>query len=120
MAKRLERSLEGKHGVAIGGVRGRLRASLTEVDDSLIPYLAQESVVSQLLHVFHLASGIQRFDRPQDSVVKGPPPIVEQTAVGYLANQRVLECVLEIREESSLIGELAGLEPGETEVKRLL
>src|SRR5262245_27830028 len=49
-----------------------------------------------------------------DLMVKGPPLLVEQARVGYLAGQRVLEAVLEVGGNAGRAEMLAGLKVRES------
>jgi hypothetical protein len=59
-------------------------------------------------------------DGLHDPGVKLPSPVLEQTPVGHVVGQGVLEGVLEVRKEPRLIEELGGLKSGETAAERLL
>ena len=72
----------------------------------------------QPLDLLGQAVGIERLDRLDDPGVQRPPPLVEQAPVGDLVGQRVLEGVLEVREEARLVEELGGLEVGEAAAER--
>ena len=52
--------------------------------------------------------------------VEGAPPVLEQAAVGDLVGQRVLEGVLEVRDEPGLVQELGGLQGREPTSQRVL
>ncbi len=43
--------------------------------------------------------------------VEGAPSLLEQTAIGHVVGQGVLERILEVREEPGLVEELRGLQP---------
>ena len=59
------------------------------------------------------ALGIERLEDLDDPGVEGAAPLLEQARVGYLLGERVLEGVLQIREEGGLVQELGGLEATE-------
>jgi hypothetical protein len=59
------------------------------------------------------ALGRELLDGLGDAGVQGALPLVEQPLVGHLVRERVLEGVLEVREEPGLVEELRGLEAGE-------
>ena len=53
---------------------------------------------------------MERLDRLDDPRVKLAAALLQQAAVGHLVRERVLERVLEIREEPGLVEELGGLQ----------
>ena len=59
-------------------------------------------------------------DRLDDSAVKRPPALAQQSAVRGLVHERVLEGVLEIRIEAGLVQELGGLQGFESAPERFL
>ena len=65
------------------------------------------------LDVLGQALGVERLDGVDDPGVERAPAILEQAPVGHLVGERMLEGVLEIREEARLVQELGRLEVGE-------
>ena len=70
--------------------------------------------MSESIDVLGEAVGIERLDGLDDPGVEGAPPVLEQAAVRHLVGQGVLEGVLEVGKEASLVEKLAGLEGRET------
>ena len=56
------------------------------------------------------AIAVERLDRLDDPRVERAAPLLQQPAVGDLVGERVLEGVLEVREEPGLVEELGGLQ----------
>jgi hypothetical protein len=61
------------------------------------------------LHLLGQTVGMQEPDRLHERGMQGTPALLEDAPVGDLVGQRVLERVLEIREEVGLVQELRGL-----------
>ncbi len=99
----------------MSGARSRLVTGLAQVEQRLVPDLAAESMVGKQLHVLGEPVSQARFDGPHDLGVERPPPLHKQTTVGDLVGQGVLERVLGVGEEASLVQELGRLETGESE-----
>ena len=55
-----------------------------------------------------------------NSGVQGTPPLLQETPVGDLLGEGVLEGVCELGEETCLVEELGGLQVGEATAERLL
>ena len=66
------------------------------------------------------AVSVERLDRLDDPRVERAAPLLQQAAVGDLVRERVLEGVLEIREQPRLVEELGRLELGEPAAQRVL
>jgi len=64
----------------------------------------------QLLHVLANALGVQVLDGRHHGRVQCAPPLPQEAGVGHVVGERVLERVLEIREEPRLIEELCLLQ----------
>ena len=62
----------------------------------------------------------ERLEGLDDAGMQHPPPLLEQTAVGHLVGQGVLEGVLALGEEARLVEELGRLEVRQAAVQRLL
>ena len=84
----------------------------------LLPQLAPKSVVGEPLDLLREAIGVKRLDSLDDPRVQRAAPLLEQAAVGHLMGERVLERVLEIREEARLVEKLGRLETRETAPQR--
>ena len=113
-----ERLLEAGDRLAVGRSSEGLGAGLTEVPHGLLPDLAPERVVRECLEMLDQAVGMESLDRIDDLGVQRPTPIVEQTPISDVVDQRVLEGVLEIREQARLVEELTGHEMGEPRAER--
>ena len=105
--------LERGDGLAMSRVHRSLAPGPIEVTDCLVPHLAPERVMSDTLDVLFEPRGCELFHRVNDSRVEITPSLADQASVGDFVGQRVLEGVLELREEARLVEELGGLEPRE-------
>src|SRR5207253_11442385 len=83
------------------------RPRLTEVSHSLVPDLAPEGMVGETIDVLGQAVGIQLFDRHHNPSVEGPATVLEDTRVGDLVAQGVLERIFQLGDESRLIQKFA-------------
>ena len=54
--------------------------------------------------------GIEPLDGLHDPAMEGAPPVLEQTAIGHVVGQGMLEGVLEVGENAGLVEELRGLQ----------
>jgi hypothetical protein len=70
------------------------------------PQLPAQRVVGETLHLLAQPVGIEALDRSYDLRVELAAPVAEQTAVCHLVRERVLEGVLQVREEQRLVEEL--------------
>ena len=96
-----------------GGPRHGPESRLAEIGDRLVPQLPAERVAGQSLGVLRDALGGESLDGRGDARMQGAPPVVEQPPVGDFVGERVLEHVLEIREEPGLVEKLRSLEAGQ-------
>src|SRR5262245_49700054 len=71
-------------------------------------------MIRQALDLFCQSVPSERLRRLDDAGMQHPPPLLEQTAVGHLVRQGMLEGVLALRKEARLVEELSGLEVGKT------
>src|SRR5437867_3572850 len=71
-------------------------------------------MVRELFRSLSEAVRIESFDHIDDPSMKRTAPLVEETAVRDLVRERMLEGVLEVREQTRLIEELGGLEVSKT------
>jgi hypothetical protein len=69
--------------------------------------------MGQALDVLGQPARVEPFDGPDDPGVERLASLLEQRAVGDLIGERMLEGVLEIREEARLVEELRSLEVSE-------
>ena len=70
--------------------------------------------MSQPLDMFVEAVGIQPLDRVHDPTVKLLATLLKETAVGDLVGQRMLERVLQLREQTHLVQKLGRLKSGQS------
>ena len=105
-----ERLLQVGDGLAVGGPRHGPEPRLAEIGDRLLPQLPAQGVVGQPLDLLGDALGREPLDGLGDAGVQGALPLVEQAPVRDLVRERVLERVLEVREEPRLVEELRGLQ----------
>ena len=77
-------------------------------------------MVGQPFDLLGQTVGIEPFDGFDDAGVQGPPPLLQETAVGHLVGEGVLEGVLELGEEAGLVEELGGLQVAEAAAQLLL
>ena len=115
-----QRLLEPDPGVRERRPRGRLESGLPEIVHRLLPQLAPEGVMGEPLDLLAEAIPVERLDRVDDPRVKLAAPLLQQAAVRDLVGERVLEGVLEIREEPGLVEELGGLQVVEPATERLV
>ena len=76
--------------------------------------------MGQPLDVLSQPVGIEPLDGLDDPAMEGAPPVREQAAVGHLAGERVLEGVLEVRNEAGLVQELGPMQGRERTSQRVL
>ena len=120
MGQRRQRFLEAPDGFPVDRAGEGLGTGLLEVGDRLRPVLAQKRMVGQPVDVLGQPVRIGPLDGLHDSDVEGAPPVLEQAAVGHFVGQRVLEGVLDIREDPGLVQELRGLEASDRGVQLVL
>src|SRR6266540_6768433 len=77
----------------VGRAAERLGAGLAAVDESLVPYLATEGVVGELVHLIAGPVGVEALDGLDDARVERAAPLAEEAAGRDLQGQRVLEDV---------------------------
>ena len=75
---------------------------LAAEDERLVPPLGAQGVVGEPLDLLRQPVAVEPLDLLDDSSVDGAPAIGEETAVGHLLRQRVLERVLRLRKEARL------------------
>ena len=121
MLEGLERLLEVTHVGPVGRAREGARARVAAVRDGLVPDAAAERVMRQTLDVLgRCESSGRRLERLDEACVESAAAILEQAAESHVERQRVLERVLEDREEARLVQELGGLEVVQTPAKLVL
>jgi hypothetical protein len=108
-----QRGLEKTDGLAIGGTRDGLRPGLAQILDRLVGEAGPDRVVGENIDLLLQAVGVQSLDRLDEGGVQRAAPFLEQASVGDVVGQCVLERVLEIGKQASLVEELGRLELGE-------
>ena len=117
--ERLERLLEVGHRLAVRRARRRLRARPAAGRRPPCSHTSPRTrMVGEPLDVLGQAVGVQRLDRLHDPRVQRAPPLLEQAAVGDLVGERVLERVLQVREQARLVQELRRLQPRQALAQR--
>src|SRR5712691_2471055 len=92
---------------------------MSVVHQRLVPHFAPQGVERQAFDLRgHLIPG-ERFEGRDDPGMERSPPLLEQTPVGHLMGEGVLEGVLALRKEPRLIEELSGLEMCEATMQTL-
>src|SRR5262249_8733343 len=109
-AEGAERLLQVREGLAIGAPRHGPETGLAEIADRLPPQLPTQGVMGQPLRLLGDALARVPLDGLGDTGVQGALAVVEQTLVGHLMRERVLERVLKVRKELDLVEELCGLQ----------
>src|SRR5262249_47416645 len=107
-----QRLLKILYGFTVCRAREGLGASLPAVGECLVPHLAPQGVVGELLDVFGEAVSRELGDGFDDLGVEHTSPLLEQTTVGYLVGEGVLEGVFTLGEEPRLIEKLGRLQAG--------
>src|SRR5262245_45818611 len=120
MSERSQRLLEVRKRFAKRRTCEGLGPCLPEVRHRLRPHLASERMVGKLLDMLRLSIRIEPLDFLHDLAMESAPPILEQTAIGHLVGESMLEGVLEIWKEPSLVEELGSLKPGQAPAQRVL
>ena len=120
MAQCRKRFLEASDGYPVNRPGEGLGAGLLKVGDRLRPVLAQKRMVGQPVDMLGQPVRIGPLDGLHDQPVKCAPPLMEQGTVGDLVCQRVLEGVLDIRQEPDLAQEFRGLEAFDRSVQFIL
>ena len=74
-------------------------------------------MVRQPFHLLGQAIRVEHFKGLDDPCVQHPPPLLEQTVVGHLVGQGMLEGEFALGEQPRLIEELGRLQVGEAAVE---
>src|SRR5260370_16871962 len=96
------------------GSSHRPSGRLPKVPGRLVPRLGTERVASETLDLLTRLVGGPALQRFQNSQVKRHPSLLQEAPVGNLMRQRMLEGVLELREEVRFVEELGSLKVRET------
>ena len=114
MREGAERLLKVPHGLAVGRPRHGLLPRLPAVRQGLVPHLPPQGMVGQAFDLLgHPVPG-ERLEGLDDAGMEHPPSFLEQTAVGDLVGEGVLEGVFVVRKEPRLVQEFGGLEVRQT------
>ena len=111
MGQRRQRLLEVRERLPVGRAGEGLGPGLPEVGHRLLPRFAPQRVVGQPFDVLGQPVGIEPLDGLHDLAMEGAPPVLEQTAIGHVVGQGMLEGVLKVREDAGLVQELRALQP---------
>ena len=118
--QRAQRLLEVGHRLAVRRVGEGIGPGLAAVGHGLVPHLTTQGMVRQSVDLLGQPVGIQLLQGRHNAGVQHPPPLLEETAVGHLVGEGVLEGVLPLGEQARLVEELGPLELRQTAVQRLL
>ena len=108
------------HGCARRRALHGLRPGLLAIPEGLVPHLPAEGMVGQVVDLVRQAVAAERFQGLDNVCMQRPPSLLQETAVGHLVGERVLEGVGVLREEARLVQELGRLEVRQAAVQRLL
>src|SRR5262249_36432503 len=79
------------------------RAGPPAVAQRLAPPFRAQRMMGELLHLLLEAIAVETLDLADDSPVNGAPAVGEQTTVGHLLRERMLEGVFRIGKEAGLV-----------------
>jgi hypothetical protein len=108
-----QRLFEPGDSLTVRRARGSPGAGRSCVGHSPLPDLGADRVMRQPLGLLLQASGVHLVDRVDDAGVERLAPLLEQATVGDLVRQRVLERVLQLREQAGFVQKLGCLEPSQ-------
>ena len=120
MPEGIEGLLEVLRRRAVRRPEHRLVARLSQTRDRLFPRLGADRVIREALDMLGEPVVAVLLDGFEDPRVELPSSRLEQTRVGDLVRQRVLEGVLDVGEEASLIEELDAPQVCEPSSERVL
>src|SRR5262249_53802550 len=120
MMQGAERLLKGLYGLAVGRPRHGLLPGLPEVRQGLVPHFAAQGLVGQAFGLLGPPVPSERFEGRDDAGMQRPPSLLEQTTVGHLMGQGMLEGVLTLGKETRLIEKLGRLEVRHAAMQRVL
>jgi hypothetical protein len=98
----------------------RPEPGLSEIVHRLLTQFTPERVMGEPLDLLPDAIPIQRLDRADDPRVQLPASVMQETAIGHLVSERMLEGVLEVGIEPGLVDELGGLQTVESAPERIV
>jgi hypothetical protein len=120
VGKDAERLLVVPCRLAVGRPCQGLLPRLPKVCQGLSPHLAPQGMVRQALELFgHPVPG-ERLKGLDDTGMQHPPPLPQETAIGALVREGVLEGVLALWEEARFVQELGRLEVRQAAMQRRL
>src|SRR5262245_16979294 len=102
--------LEGRYRLLVRRALEGLDARLAKIPYSQAPRFTPEGMMCQPLRLLGQSIPVQLFYRHDDPGMQGTPSLLEETSVGHLVGERVLECIREIRREARLVEKLGRLE----------
>ena len=76
--------------------------------------------MGQALNVLRESPGVASLDGLDGPGVESTSALLQEAPIGHLVSQRVLEGVLNVREQARFVEELGRLEPGEAIGQRLV
>src|SRR5215475_14211588 len=106
--------LEVHYSLSESRTRECLDTGLPTVRHGLVPDLAPQGMMGQPCHLLGQPVGIEPFAGCDDAGVQGMAPLQQETTVGHLVGEGVLEGVVELGEEAGFVEELSGLQVAET------
>ena len=110
MRQRDEGLIERGGRLAMGRVGKGPVAGLTEIAESLLPQFSPQRVVGNAVHLLRQTVVAKRhFHRLDDLRMDNATALLEETAVGHLVCQGMLEGVFKIREKGGLVEKFRGL-----------
>ena len=110
MLEGAERLLEVSCGLAVGRLCQGLLPRLPAVRQGLVPYFPPQGMVRQAFDLLgHPLSG-ERIEGLDDAGMQSAPPLLQETTVGDLMGQGVLEGEVALGEQLGLVEELSGLQ----------
>src|SRR6266540_4409859 len=110
MRQSTERLLEVPYGLAVGRARHSLLSCLPAVRQGLVPHLPSQSVMGQAFDLLGHLVPRKRLEGNDDASMEHPPTLLEETAIGHLVGEGVLESIDTFWEEVRLVEELGRLE----------
>ena len=93
MREGAERLLEVPHRLAVGRPRQGLLPRLPAVRQGLVPHLPPQGMVGQAFDLLGQPVPGERLEGLDDAGMERPPPLLQETAVGHLVGEGVLEGV---------------------------
>src|SRR5262245_5565527 len=116
MRKGTERLLEVSPGLAVRPPRIGLLPTLPAIQQGLGPPLAPQGMVGQALDLRGHPVTRGRLQGLDDARMQRPPPFLEETAIGHLVGEDMLEGVDEVGKELRFVQELSRLKLPEAAV----